>query len=287
MGRLILLIAAAVVIAGGAALYHFVFSPHRTQVVEGYTGPANAIGVSPRALSETALIGEVPGHGLDDRIFRTRFWSVNAGGVVPIHTHTGRPAIVYILQGEIQEFRNGAETPELHHQDEISAEGLGVVHYWRNESNSVVHLWANDLYLREGPQPEAAIEPSEAPMIEEAGVAFETLTQIELAGEEIGATAGVFRVRRLTIAPGGRTAVNLSGAAPYSTYVTVGELQMHRAGQADAERQVAGADTHIRVGAWAWWENTSDAPATLIAADIDGLDTAVVQAALTDQPSAP
>lgn len=115
-----------------------------TRVVEGFEGPSRARGVGFRAIEELALDGIV--EGLDNRIMRTRVWTVNPGGVVPIHTHRNRPAFVYVLAGSILEFRNTLEHAERANAGDLSAEGLGVVHYWRNDGAVPAVLFAVDLF---------------------------------------------------------------------------------------------------------------------------------------------
>jgi len=143
----------AALVAGAAAALAFGFAVtpvlaqdagEPTRVVEGFEGPANGVGIGFRAIDAMALNGRVD--GLDDRIMRTRVWTVEPGGVVPVHTHRNRPAFVYVLAGSILEFRNTLDAPHRVNAGDLSAEGLGVVHYWRNDGSVPAILLAIDLF---------------------------------------------------------------------------------------------------------------------------------------------
>ncbi len=66
-------------------------------------------GVAVRSLATVDLTGEL--EGMAGRQLRMRMVTFEPGGVFgPIHDHKGRPGIVYILQGEITDHRDGVET---------------------------------------------------------------------------------------------------------------------------------------------------------------------------------
>ena len=51
---------------------------------------------------------------LKDHALRLRRLVVKPGGIVPWHTHTDRPAIIYIISGRITEYRSTCKTPIVH-----------------------------------------------------------------------------------------------------------------------------------------------------------------------------
>jgi len=66
-------------------------------------------GVSVEVLATVDLAGEI--EGMDGHRLRMRLVTMEPGGVFgPVHDHTGRPGIVYILQGAITDHRDGVAT---------------------------------------------------------------------------------------------------------------------------------------------------------------------------------
>jgi quercetin dioxygenase-like cupin family protein len=66
-------------------------------------------GVAVQVLGTVDLAQEI--EGLAGRQLRMRLVTFEPGGVFgPVHDHRGRPGIVYILQGTITDYRNGAAT---------------------------------------------------------------------------------------------------------------------------------------------------------------------------------
>ena len=59
---------------------------------------------------------------IQDRQFRMRRLEVNPGGVVPWHSHEDRPAIIYIVKGEITEYASTCSAPILHKAGDSTAE---------------------------------------------------------------------------------------------------------------------------------------------------------------------
>jgi quercetin dioxygenase-like cupin family protein len=83
--------------------------------------------------------------GIADRQFRLRKLEVKPGGVVPWHSHGERPALIYIVEGEILEYSSDCAVPILHKAGEVSAETKGVAHWWKNEGAKTVVLISADL----------------------------------------------------------------------------------------------------------------------------------------------
>src|ERR1041385_7592850 len=49
-----------------------------------------------------------------DRLLRFRKLTIEPGGIVPWHSHTDRPAIIFVQQGEIFEYASNCAVPILH-----------------------------------------------------------------------------------------------------------------------------------------------------------------------------
>ncbi|MFZ5790954.1 MAG: cupin domain-containing protein [Pseudomonadota bacterium] len=81
---------------------------------------------------------------LNDRLFRIRRLEIQPGGVVPWHDHADRPALIYILQGEITEYASNCAAPILHKAGEVSRDA-DLSHWWKNTGNNAVVLISADI----------------------------------------------------------------------------------------------------------------------------------------------
>src|SRR5690348_15179899 len=69
---------------------------------------------------------------ISGRLFRLRRLEIKAGGVVPWHEHHDRPAIIYIVQGDITEYASTCAVPIEHHAGDVTAETHATSHWWKN-----------------------------------------------------------------------------------------------------------------------------------------------------------
>jgi quercetin dioxygenase-like cupin family protein len=83
---------------------------------------------------------------LKDHALRLRRLVVLPGGIVPWHSHTDRPAIIYIISGEIVEYRSTCKTPIVHKAGESTAEVKGTSHWWKNTGKKTVVLLSADVF---------------------------------------------------------------------------------------------------------------------------------------------
>jgi quercetin dioxygenase-like cupin family protein len=83
--------------------------------------------------------------GINDRVFRLRRLDIQPGGIVPWHSHADRPALIYIVEGEVLEYSSDCAVPIKHKAGEVSAETKGVAHWWKNEGSKPVVLISADL----------------------------------------------------------------------------------------------------------------------------------------------
>lgn len=84
--------------------------------------------------------------GINDRLFRIRRLVVQPGGVVPWHSHGDRPAMIYIISGEIVEYASTCTVPIVHKAGEATAERAPTQHWWKNLGKSTVVLISVDLF---------------------------------------------------------------------------------------------------------------------------------------------
>ena len=82
---------------------------------------------------------------LDGRLFRLRKLTVEPGGVVPWHSHADRPAIIYIIEGQIHEYASDCAGPIVHKAGDVVAESGDKSHWWKNLDDTTVVLLSADL----------------------------------------------------------------------------------------------------------------------------------------------
>jgi quercetin dioxygenase-like cupin family protein len=79
------------------------------------------------------------------RELRLRKMVIQAGGVVPWHSHDDRPAVIYVAEGEIVEYASNCAVPILHRAGETRKETNGTSHWWKNHTNTQVVLFIGDV----------------------------------------------------------------------------------------------------------------------------------------------
>ena len=82
---------------------------------------------------------------IKDRKFRMRKLTIEPGGIVPWHSHGDRPAIIYIIDGEITEYASNCAVPIAHKAGDVVAETSAVSHWWKNLGDKTVVLISADL----------------------------------------------------------------------------------------------------------------------------------------------
>ena len=107
-------------------------------------GATQPKGVSDRVLTRIDLANEPV--MLKEHALRMRRLVIQPGGIVPWHSHTDRPAIIYIVSGTITEYRSTCAVPIVHRAGESTAEVKGTSHWWRNTSRHPVVLLSADLF---------------------------------------------------------------------------------------------------------------------------------------------
>lgn len=85
------------------------------------------------------------GYNIPGRNLRMRRLVVEPGGVVPLHSHVERPANIYVVQGEITEYRSTCTVGVTHRAGEVVAEQGDVSHWWRNNSRRRTVLISADI----------------------------------------------------------------------------------------------------------------------------------------------
>ena len=86
---------------------------------------------------------------LKGRLFRARELVIAPGGIVPWHDHGNRPAMIYVVSGEIHEYASTCAVPILHKTGEVAAEKAPTQHWWKNNGKAKTVLISVDLFPAE------------------------------------------------------------------------------------------------------------------------------------------
>ena len=136
---------AAVLFTGfGASMATAGECPAGKQASNPLTGAASApVGVTDTELAAIDLSKE--NVKLPERRLRMRHMTVAPGGIVPLHSHADRPALIMVTSGEIYENNSTCSAPILHKAGDIAREFLGTQHWWQNKSDKPVELTIADI----------------------------------------------------------------------------------------------------------------------------------------------
>ncbi len=107
-----------------------------------------AVDYKPVGVTDTVIasidVAKAP-FNINDRLFRMRKLTVEPMGIVPWHSHGDRPAIIYIIQGTINEYASNCAVPIVHKAGDVVAETPEVSHWWKNLGDETVVLLSADL----------------------------------------------------------------------------------------------------------------------------------------------
>ncbi|WP_284616256.1 cupin domain-containing protein [Aquabacterium humicola] len=118
--------------------------PAGQRMANPLTGAATApVGVTDDELAAIDLSKE--NVKLAQRRLRLRHMVIQPGGIVPLHSHADRPALIMVTAGEIHEHSSQCAVPILHRAGEVAREALGTQHWWKNSGSQPVHLTIADI----------------------------------------------------------------------------------------------------------------------------------------------
>jgi quercetin dioxygenase-like cupin family protein len=139
--------AVTAIMCAGLAPAHAGQCPANKVVADGNGQKAGATkpkGLTDKVLNRIDLVNEPV--MLKEHALRLRRLVIQPGGVVPWHSHTDRPAIIYIISGTITEYRSTCAVPIVHRAGEATAEVKGTSHWWKNTGRKTVVLLSADLF---------------------------------------------------------------------------------------------------------------------------------------------
>jgi quercetin dioxygenase-like cupin family protein len=84
------------------------------------------------------------------RQFRLRELNIQPGGIVPWHSHNERPALIYIVSGEVVEYASNCTVPIVHKAGDVAPEANGTSHWWQNHGKVPSKLISVDLFPMAG-----------------------------------------------------------------------------------------------------------------------------------------
>ena len=138
---LALILAAALTAAG---LAHAGQCPADKLLANPLVGaPTAPVGVTDTELAAIDLAQE--NVKLDQRRLRMRHMTIAPGGVVPLHSHEDRPALIMVNSGEIHEHSSKCAVPILHKAGDVAREFMGTRHWWKNSGSQPVDLTIGDI----------------------------------------------------------------------------------------------------------------------------------------------
>ena len=119
-------------------------SPANKVAANDLQGAATApVGVVDTELASIELAKE--NVKLDQRRLRLRHMTIAPGGIVPLHSHEDRPALIMVNAGEIYEHSSKCAVPILHKAGEVAREFMGTKHWWKNTGSVAVDLTIGDI----------------------------------------------------------------------------------------------------------------------------------------------
>jgi quercetin dioxygenase-like cupin family protein len=110
-------------------------------------GPSMPKDVTDVVRSSTDLSKEPA--AIKNRLFRLRQLEMKPGGIVPWHSHNERPAMIYIVSGEVVEYASSCAVPIVHKAGDVAPEKNGTSHWWQNTGNTTAVLISVDLFPQE------------------------------------------------------------------------------------------------------------------------------------------
>jgi len=106
-------------------------------------GPTASKGVKDIVLAMIDLAKEPA--NVDGRLLRIRRLEIEPGGIVAWHSHGDRPALIYMVRGQMVEHASNCAVPIIHKEGDVARETHVTSHWWKNETEEVAVLTSSDL----------------------------------------------------------------------------------------------------------------------------------------------
>lgn len=110
--------------------------------------PLTDAATMPKDVTDTVLstVDLGPEINVPGRSLRIRKLVIQPGGIVPLHSHTDRPALIMTASGTVTEYRSSCLVPIVHHAGDVAHESGGIAHWWKNTGSKVAILYSSDVH---------------------------------------------------------------------------------------------------------------------------------------------
>ncbi len=110
--------------------------------------PLTGAATMPKDVTDTVLssVDLGPEINVTGRSLRLRKLVLQPGGIVPMHSHVDRPALIMTATGTVTEYRSSCLVPIVHHAGEVAHEAGGISHWWKNTGKKVAVLYSSDVH---------------------------------------------------------------------------------------------------------------------------------------------
>ena len=112
------------------------------------TNPLTDAATMPKDVTDTVLstVDLGPEINVQGRSLRIRKLVLQPGGIVPMHSHVDRPALIMTASGTVTEYRSSCLVPIVHHAGDVAHESGGISHWWKNTGRKVAVLYSSDVH---------------------------------------------------------------------------------------------------------------------------------------------
>ena len=141
---------ATAMLVGGGAVAEAGQCPADKVITAAASEPPRGAATTPKDVTDTVIgsidLRQEQSVGVNDRLFRLRRLVVQPGGIVPWHSHDERPAMIYVVSGEIVEYASNCAVPIVHKAGDVAPERNGISHWWQNHGKVPSKLISVDIF---------------------------------------------------------------------------------------------------------------------------------------------
>jgi quercetin dioxygenase-like cupin family protein len=112
------------------------------------TNPLAGAATMPSKVTDNVLstVDLGPEINVAGRSLRLRKLVLQPGGVVPMHSHVDRPALIMTASGTVTEYSSSCLVPIVHKAGDVANEAGGISHWWKNTGKTVAVLYSSDVH---------------------------------------------------------------------------------------------------------------------------------------------
>jgi len=144
--RLTAVLAASAAMLAGSPAFAGVCPVDKTGANPLTGAPTAPLKVTDTIIGSVDLAKEIQ---VANRDLRMRRLVVQPGGIVPLHSHAGRPALIIVVTGTVVEHRSTCSVGIVHKAGEIASESDGISHWWKNVGTVPAVLLSADVKARD------------------------------------------------------------------------------------------------------------------------------------------